>query len=117
MMTGNWCYTPRVHPAFGVPDMSLIPRTLQGGECLRSAVSTAIIIFMNYNDHDPPHFHARYEDQEITIEILSGITRGQMSKRALRMLFEWSEMHLEELMENWRLARERKSLKKIAPLP
>jgi hypothetical protein len=22
-----------------------------------------IIIFMNHNDHDPPHFHARYEDQ------------------------------------------------------
>jgi hypothetical protein len=39
-----------------------------------------IIIFMNYNDHDPPHFHARYEDQEVTIEIMSGIVKGQMSR-------------------------------------
>jgi len=76
-----------------------------------------IIIFMNYNDHDPPHFHARYEDQEVTVEFPTGIIKGQMSKRALRMLFEWSELHLEELMENWRLARERRPLNKIAPLP
>jgi len=46
-----------------------------------------IIIFMNYNDHDPPHFHARYEDQEVIMEIMSGIVKGQMAKRALRMLF------------------------------
>jgi hypothetical protein len=76
-----------------------------------------IIIFMNYNDHDPPHFHARYEDQEVTIEINSGIVKGHMSKRALRMLFEWSEIHQEELMENWRLTRERKQLEKVPPLP
>ena len=47
-----------------------------------------IVIFMNYNDNDPPNFHARYQDQEIIIEIPTGIVRGTMSKRALRMLFE-----------------------------
>jgi len=76
-----------------------------------------IIIFMSYNDHPPPHFHARYEDQEVTIEIKSGIVKGQMSKRALRMLFEWSEIHQKELMGNWQLARGRKRLQKIPPLP
>ena len=76
-----------------------------------------IIIFMDYHDHDPPHFHARYEDQEVTMEISSGVVKGQMSRRALRMLFEWSERHQEELMENWRLARERRRLEKIQPLP
>jgi hypothetical protein len=75
-----------------------------------------IVIFMNYNDHHPSHFHARYQDQEITIEIQTGIVQGKMSKRALRMLFEWSEIHHGELMRNWELARERKPLVKIAPL-
>jgi hypothetical protein len=75
-----------------------------------------IVIFMNYNDHDPPHFHARYQDQEVTIEIQTGIVQGTMSKRALRMLFEWSERHQEELMRNWDLARERRPLGKIQPL-
>ena len=45
-----------------------------------------------------------------------GIVTGQMSKRALHMLFEWLEMHRENLMENWNSARERKPLKQIAPL-
>ncbi|MHB9029924.1 MAG: DUF4160 domain-containing protein [Candidatus Latescibacterota bacterium] len=76
-----------------------------------------ITIFMNYNEHDPPHFHARYEDQEVSIEIKSGVVKGQMSKRALRMLFEWSEINHESLMENWRLLRGRKQLMKIPPLP
>ena len=75
-----------------------------------------IIIFMNYNDHEPPHFHARYGEQEVIVGIISGMVTGQMSKRALHMLFEWMEVHREDLMESWNLARERKSLKQIAPL-
>ena len=76
-----------------------------------------IIIFLNYLDHDPPHFHARYKDQEVIIEIETGIVKGYMSKRALRMIFDWSEMHQEELMANWHLARDRQPLQKISPLP
>ena len=26
-----------------------------------------IAILMNYNDHKPPHFHSRYQEQEVTI--------------------------------------------------
>jgi len=56
------------------------------------------------------------KNKEVTIEIRTGIIQGQMSKRALRMLFEWSEKYQEELMENWELARKRNPLKKIQPL-
>ncbi len=75
-----------------------------------------IVIFMNYNDHPPPHFHARYQEQKATIDIETGFVTGKMSKRALRMLFEWSEQHQEELMRNWELARARQPLEKIPPL-
>jgi hypothetical protein len=75
-----------------------------------------IIVFMNFNDHEPAHFHARYGDQEVTVEIVAGSVRGYMSKRALRMLFEWSEIHQQELMENWNLARQRRQLRPIPPL-
>jgi hypothetical protein len=44
-----------------------------------------IVVFMNYNEHAPPHFHARYQDQEVTIEIQTGIVTGKMSRRALQM--------------------------------
>ena len=75
-----------------------------------------IVIFMNYNDHLPPHFHARYQDQEITVEIESGLVEGRMSKRALRMVLEWADVHQSELQQNWERARQRKALSEIAPL-
>ena len=76
-----------------------------------------IVVFINHKDHDPPHFHARYQDQEVILEIQSGVVQGKMTKRALRMLFEWSEIHRQELLDNWQLAKERKALKPIPPLP
>lgn len=76
-----------------------------------------IVIFMNYNDHPPPHFHARYQDQEVRIEVESGLVQGTMSRRALRMIFEWAEMYQEQLMRDWELARERRPLEPIPPLP
>ena len=75
-----------------------------------------IIIYMNYSDHNPPHFHARYQGQEVSIEIENEIVRGTMSRRALEMIFEWSNAHRDELLRNWRLARERKPLEPIDPL-
>lgn len=76
-----------------------------------------IVIYMNYNDHNPPHFHARYQDQEVMVEIGSGLVTGTMSRRALRLVFEWAEAHEAELQANWERARERKPLQPIEPLP
>jgi len=76
-----------------------------------------IVVYMNYRDHEPPHFHARYQDQEVTIEITSGVVQGRMSRRALALLFEWHELHRQELMTNWERARARRPLHAIPPLP
>jgi len=75
-----------------------------------------IVIFMNYNDHPPPHFHARYQDQEVAVEIETGVVQGKMSRWAWQMIFEWSEKYQEQLMRNWELARERKPLEPVPPL-
>lgn len=40
-----------------------------------------------------------------------------MSKRALKMVFEWLDLHKDELLEDWQLAQDRKTLLKIDPLP
>lgn len=76
-----------------------------------------IVVFINYRDHNPPHFHARYQAQEVIVDIQNGVVTGTMSRRALQMLFEWFELHREELMENWNRARDRRALLPIAPLP
>lgn len=75
-----------------------------------------IVVFMNYNDHSPPHFHARYQDSEVAVNIETGSVEGSMSRRALSMVLEWREQHEDELLENWELARQRKSLNEIPPL-
>jgi len=37
-----------------------------------------IIIYMHYNDPDPPHFHAKYENQEVIVEIQTGMVKGKI---------------------------------------
>jgi hypothetical protein len=71
---------------------------------------------MFYNEHRPPHFHVKYQDYDAVVDINDGVVKGTMPKRALRMIFDWMDMHREELLENWRLIEERKPLSKIEPL-
>jgi hypothetical protein len=75
-----------------------------------------IVIAIFYRDHEPPHFHAIYADHEITVEIKTGTVNGRFPPRALRHVLEWREIHGEELLEDWELARQRQPLKKIEPL-
>ncbi|RRR75211.1 MAG: DUF4160 domain-containing protein [Candidatus Viridilinea halotolerans] len=76
-----------------------------------------IVIWMYYNDHQPPHFHATYGDQEAIILIGSGdVYQGYLSRRAIRLVQEWEELHRAELVANWELARNVQPLQPIAPL-
>ena len=46
-----------------------------------------IVIAMFFNDHVPPHFHAYYGGDEVTINIeTSEIIDGRLPKRALRLV-------------------------------
>ncbi len=76
-----------------------------------------IIIAMYYNDHVPPHFHAKYGGHEALIGIESGeVLAGQLPPRVLGLVEEWRELHRAELVEDWALAESRKPLRKIDPL-
>ena len=75
-----------------------------------------IVIRMYYRDHNPPHFHAEYGENEITIEIESGAIEGRFPKRALAATLEWLELHREELHQNWQMARDSEPLRPIPPL-
>jgi hypothetical protein len=75
-----------------------------------------IIIFMNYNDHNPPHFHAKYQDYEILIYIHTGEIIGNISRQGLKLIYLWLDENKEALLENWELAKLHKNLKTIKPL-
>ena len=75
-----------------------------------------IVIRMYYRDHPPPHFHAEYGEHEITVEIESGVVNGRFPRRALTAVLEWYELHGDELLDNWQLARQKQPLHRIDPL-
>ena len=77
-----------------------------------------ITIAMFYNDHAPPHFHARYGEFEATIDLgTQEVLEGQLPSRCLSLVQEWAMIHKEELLEDWRLCRENAMPVKIDPLP
>jgi len=75
-----------------------------------------IIIAMYWDDHSPPHFHAKYSGFEITVDINTGVVEGRFPKRALRHVLEWYEIHKDELLEDWKLCQNRETPNPIEPL-
>ena len=75
-----------------------------------------IVIAMYYNDHPPAHFHAKYGEYEVTVNIHDTEFNGLFPRRALRLVLEWRDLHREELMENWTLVQQRRPLNRIEPL-
>lgn len=76
-----------------------------------------IIVAVFYDEHNPPHFHARYGEYKVAIDIRSlSVLEGQLPGRALGLVIEWASQHQDELLQDWELAESGKSPKKIAPL-
>jgi hypothetical protein len=49
---------------------------------------------MFFNDHPPPHFHARYGEFEATVAIETlEVMEGELPNRALILVREWAIIH------------------------
>jgi hypothetical protein len=71
---------------------------------------------MYWEDHAPPHFHAKYSEYEITVDINSGVVEGRFPKRALKHVLEWHELHQQELLNDWALCQQNQIPEPIQPL-
>ncbi len=62
-----------------------------------------IKIYVYYNDHLPPHFHALYAEYEvmITIETLE-VIKGQMPTKSLKKVLAWAKDNQNVLMAAYR---------------
>jgi hypothetical protein len=76
-----------------------------------------IIIRMYFGDHQPPHFHASYGDDEVLVEILTGAIEGRFPRRALALVMEWLDVNRDALIQNWQLLESDSVPAKIDPLP
>jgi hypothetical protein len=75
-----------------------------------------IIIAMLFDDHNPPHFHVTYGEYRALITIRDGVIQGTLPRRALSMIYEWLDLHRDELMDNWNRIENHEELKSIEPL-
>jgi hypothetical protein len=72
---------------------------------------------MYFNDHGPPHFHARYAEHEATVSIGTlAILEGSLPRRVMALVLEWADLHRAELAANWDRARNSVPLETITPL-
>lgn len=75
-----------------------------------------IVIMMFYNDHNPPHFHANYGEYKVVISIDDEIVSGFIPRRALKLVFDWMDLHKLELLSNWEKCQNGDMPSKIEPL-
>ncbi len=76
-----------------------------------------ILVYMYYNDHAPPHFHAKYGGKEVIINIDTlSVLMGKIQPRALGMVIEWATLHQDALKTNWEKAGRKEPLDPIPPL-
>ena len=76
-----------------------------------------IKVTMNWDEHNPPHFHVEYAEYKASVSILECVViKGAIPNRQLKMVLAWAVIHQDELMQNWELAKENKPLNRINPL-
>jgi hypothetical protein len=76
-----------------------------------------ISILMYFDDHNPPHFHVRYNEDRAIISISElRLLEGHLPARILGLVIEWAELHKEKLMQNWDMVKTTGKFFKIDPL-
>ena len=76
-----------------------------------------IVVYMYFKEHNPPHFHAEYNDSRAAIDIKTlGVLEGELPPRVLSLVVEWAGQHKGEILENWEELRRTGNFKKIQPL-
>ena len=65
----------------------------------RISAFLGIVIAMYFDDHPPPHFHALYSGESVSIGIDPlTMLAGRLPPRVLGYVVEWAALHQEELL-------------------
>lgn len=84
-------------------------------ECQSLAVFTGLLS-RDFNDYNPPHFHAKYSGYEARFNFDGDVLEAELPRRATKFVQEWISLHKFALEENWNRAQNGQSLNYIAPL-
>jgi hypothetical protein len=72
-----------------------------------------IVITMYFDEHNPPHFHVRYNEYRAAMSINDlNVIAGLLPAKVRGLVQEWAEKHKDELLDIW----ETGEFRKIDPL-
>jgi len=76
-----------------------------------------IYIRMYYEDHNPPHFHAFYNEFHAIFDIRTGeMLDGDFPRTAKALVEQWCNMRQSALLKNWEKAQNAVVLDQVEPL-
>jgi hypothetical protein len=76
-----------------------------------------VVIRMYYDEHNPPHFHAEYQNNNAIFDMQGNITKGDLKSRtATKLVRDWVDLHQADIEKNWDLAVNNQQILKIKPL-
>ena len=69
---------------------------------------------MYFDEHNPPHFHVKYNEFRAVLSIREcNVLEGVLPGRVRGFVAEWAELHQAELLTNWEKAQHFKPLDRI----
>jgi hypothetical protein len=81
------------------------------------SVFYGITIHMYWDEHGPPHFHARHGGSAAVFAIEDlRVLHGDLPRRAVELILEWARLHRDELRSNWQLCAAKEAPRRIQPL-
>ncbi len=76
-----------------------------------------IRMYCSPSEHNPPHFHAYYQNHKTIIDINTcELKEGKLPPKQTKMVLAWAEIHKEDLLADWELASKGDLPFKIEPL-
>lgn len=74
-------------------------------------------MYIGKKEHNPPHFHAYYQDFKGIFNIEAcEMVEGDLPRRQIKLIEAWAELHKDELFADWKLAQNGEIPYKIDPL-
>jgi hypothetical protein len=74
-------------------------------------------MYLGKKEHNPPHFHAYYQDFKGTFDIDNcSLIEGNIPIKQKKLIEAWSELHKDELLADWNLSVNNELPYKIEPL-
>ena len=73
--------------------------------------------YLDNKQHNLPHIHVKYQDDEAVISIIDGqLLDGNLKNSKMKLVQAWIEINNDELIADWDLAINGETIFKIDPL-